>query len=81
MGCNPELAKLIDSVVGPEWVTNLNLLRGLEKVADDASFQEEFMKIKQGNKRVLAHMLEGEIGLTVAPSAIFASQIKRLHEY
>ena len=81
LGCNPELAKLIDSVVGPEWVTNLNLLRGLEKVADDASFQEEFMKIKQGNKQVLAHMLESEMGLTVDPSAIFDSQIKRLHEY
>ncbi|MED5280617.1 MAG: glycogen/starch/alpha-glucan phosphorylase [Verrucomicrobiota bacterium] len=81
LGCNPELAKLIDSVVGPEWVTNLNLLRGLEKVADDASFQEEFMKIKQGNKGVLAHMLESEMGLTVDPSAIFDSQIKRLHEY
>tara|TARA_B100000963_G_scaffold151228_1_gene131818 strand:- start:26160 stop:28646 length:2487 start_codon:yes stop_codon:yes gene_type:complete len=81
LGCNPELAKLIDSVVGREWVTNLNLLRGLEKVADDASFQEEFMKIKQGNKGVLAHMLESEMGLTVDPSAIFDSQIKRLHEY
>jgi len=81
LGCNPELAKLIDSVVGPEWVTNLNLLRGLEKVADDPSFQEEFMKIKQGNKGVLAHMLESEMGLTVDPSAIFDSQIKRLHEY
>lgn len=81
LGCNPELAKLIDSVVGPEWVTNLNLLRGLEKVADDASFQEEFMKIKQGNKGVLARMLESEMGLTVDPSAIFDSQIKRLHEY
>lgn len=81
LGCNPELAKLIDSVVGPEWVTNLNLLRGLEKVADDASFQEEFMKIKQGNKQVLAHMLESEMSLTVDPSAIFDSQIKRLHEY
>ncbi|MEC7395175.1 MAG: glycogen/starch/alpha-glucan phosphorylase [Verrucomicrobiota bacterium] len=81
LGCNPELAKLIDSVVGPEWVTNLNLLRGLEKVADDASFQEEFMKIKQGNKGVLAHMLESEMGLTVDPSAVFDSQIKRLHEY
>ena len=81
LGCNPELAKLIDSVVGPEWVTNLNLLRGLEKVADDASFLEEFMKIKQGNKQVLAHMLESEMGLTVDPSAIFDSQIKRLHEY
>ena len=81
LGCNPELAKLIDSVVGPEWVTDLNLLRGLEKVADDSSFQEEFMKIKQGNKGVLAHMLESEMGLTVDPSAIFDSQIKRLHEY
>ena len=81
LGCNPELAKLIDSVVGPEWVTNLNLLRGLEKVADDASFQEEFMKIKQGNKQVLAHILESEMSLTVDPSAIFDSQIAPLHEY
>ena len=81
LGCNPELAKLIGSVVGPEWITNLNLLRGLEKVADDASFQEEFMAIKQDNKQILAQMLENQIGLKVDPSAIFDSQIKRLHEY
>ena len=81
LGCNPELAKLIGSVVGPEWVTKLNLLRGLEKVADDASFQEEFMAIKQDNKQILAQMLENQIGLKVDPSAIFDSQIKRLHEY
>ena len=45
LGCNPELSELVTSVVGEKWITDLSLLRGLEKVADDSSFQEKFMDI------------------------------------
>ncbi len=81
LGCNPELSELITSVIGEDWVTDLSLLRGLEKVADDSSFQERFMEIKRGNKVVLAGMVEDQMNLKIDPDALFDSQIKRLHEY
>ncbi len=81
LGCNPELSELITSVIGEDWVTDLSLLRGLEKVADDSSFQERFMEIKRGNKVVLAGMVEDQLNLKIDPDALFDSQIKRLHEY
>ena len=81
LGCNPELSELITSVIGEGWVTDLSQLRGLEKVADDSSFQEKFMEIKRENKIVLAGMVESQMDLKIDPDAIFDSQIKRLHEY
>jgi starch phosphorylase len=81
LGCNPELSELVTSIVGEEWVTDLSLLRGLETVADDSSFQEKFMDIKRRNKVTLAEMIQDEIALKVDPAALFDSQIKRLHEY
>ncbi|MEK9632783.1 MAG: glycogen/starch/alpha-glucan family phosphorylase, partial [Opitutae bacterium] len=81
LGCNPELAELVTSVVGEEWITDLSLLRELEKVADDSSFQEKFMAIKRKNKVVLSEMVKNEIDVSIDPDALFDSQIKRLHEY
>ena len=81
LGCNPELSELITSVLGDGWVTDLSLLRGLEEVADDSSFQERFMEIKRANKVVLTDMISGNMDLSVDPDALFDSQIKRLHEY
>ncbi len=81
LGCNPELSELITSVVGDGWVTDLSLLRGLEAVADDSSFQERFMEIKRTNKVVLTDMISSNMDLRVDPDALFDSQIKRLHEY
>ena len=81
LGCNPELSELSTSVIGEDWVTDLSLLRGLEKVADDSSFQERFIEIKRGNKVVLAGMVENQMDLKIDPDALFDSQIKRLHEY
>ena len=81
LGCNPELAKLINEVVEPGWMTDLSKLRGLEKVSGDSSFQERFMSIKLQNKQLLADIINKKFGLEVDSDAIFDSQIKRLHEY
>jgi starch phosphorylase len=81
LGCNPELAKLINEVVEPGWMTDLSKLRGLEKVSRDSSFQERFMSIKLQNKQLLADIINQKFGLEVDSGAIFDSQIKRLHEY
>ncbi|HYP18219.1 MAG TPA: glycogen/starch/alpha-glucan phosphorylase, partial [Opitutus sp.] len=80
--CNPSLAKLITSKLGSDaWARDLDRLRGLERFADDAAFQHEFMAIKRANKVNLAAVIKAECGLEVSPDALFDVQIKRLHEY
>jgi starch phosphorylase len=80
--CNPVLAKAITEKLGSEaWVRDLDRLRGLEKFADDAAFQREFMAIKRANKVNLAAVIKAECGIEVSPDALFDVQIKRLHEY
>ncbi len=80
--CNPRLSALITKRLGHEnWVRDLDLLRGLEKDADDAAFQRDFMAVKRANKVELAAVIKAECGIDVSPDALFDVQIKRLHEY
>jgi glycogen phosphorylase len=79
---NPRLAALLTRKLGQAaWVRDLDLLRGLEKFAEEPAFQREFMAIKRANKVDLAAVIKTECGLVVSPDAIFDVQIKRLHEY
>jgi glycogen phosphorylase len=78
---NPRLAALINDKIGGGWARDLDQLRGLEKYADDADFQREFMAIKRANKVDLAAVIMAECGVSVSPDAMFDVQIKRLHEY
>lgn len=79
--CNPELSAMIDRSIGNDWPQDLDRLRDLEKFADNADFQKEFMAIKLRNKERLAALIEDRCGITVDPTALFDVQIKRLHEY
>ena len=80
--CNPRLSDLIARRLGhTKWVRDLDQLRGLEKFAQDAAFQEEFMAVKRANKVELAAIIKAECGVEVSPDALFDVQIKRLHEY
>ena len=81
LACNPRLSHLITSKIGKGWERNLDLLRGIEKYADDIEFQGDFMAIKHANKIDLARVIKHECGIEVNPSALFDVQIKRLHEY
>ena len=81
LGCNPRLADLITRNIGHGWERDLDRLRELEPLADDASFREEFMAVKHANKVKLAKRILDECGVKVDPSAMFDVQIKRLHEY
>jgi starch phosphorylase len=79
---NPRLSSLITQKLGSEaWARDLALLRGLEKFADDAACQREFMAIKRANKVELAAVIKEQCGVEVSPDALFDVQIKRLHEY
>ncbi|MEI7864028.1 MAG: glycogen/starch/alpha-glucan phosphorylase [Chthoniobacterales bacterium] len=81
LACNPRLADLITRNIGGGWERNLERLRELEPLAEDASFREEFMAVKHANKVRLAKRIFEECGIEVDPSAMFDVQIKRLHEY
>jgi glycogen phosphorylase len=79
--CNPELAGLITSRIGPAWVTDLDQLRALEPLATEPQFVSEFRRVKLENKKKLAARVHEDVGLTLDTSAIFDVQVKRLHEY
>lgn len=79
--CNPKLAELITSKIGESWVTNLDDLKKIDKLATDKAFVKEFTKIKKENKLRLAEYIERENGVKVNPDSIFDVQIKRIHEY
>ncbi|MFW5873903.1 MAG: glycogen/starch/alpha-glucan phosphorylase [Verrucomicrobiota bacterium] len=81
LACNPELSKLVGEKVGEDWPKQLDKLRGLEKLADDAGFQDRYMAIKHANKVNFAGFVKEHCGVEVDPDALFDVQIKRLHEY
>jgi starch phosphorylase len=78
---NPELAKLITSVVGEDWPKDLNKLQGIAKMADDEAFLQKWMDIKLENKKRLASYLKFKFNFDVDPNTMFDVQIKRIHEY
>ena len=78
---NPALSRLIDARVGGDWVTNLERLRELLPLADDAAFRAEFRAAKRCAKLAFASWLKATQGVAVDPDSIFDSQIKRIHEY
>jgi len=81
LGCNPGLSDLITRTIGDGWPKDLDRLRELDALAEDPSFQEEFMKVKRANKERLCSYVSASHGMKLDPDALFDSQIKRLHEY
>jgi glycogen phosphorylase len=78
---NPPLAKLICEAIGDGWITDLEQLRKLEPLAEDAAFRERFRAAKQEKKSSLAGYLDARLGLAIRPDSMFDTQVKRLHEY
>ena len=79
--CNPTLAALVTETVGPDWVTDLDLLRGLEARLDDPVFTDRWRQVKRDNKLTLAAYIKEHNGVEVNPDSLFDCQVKRLHEY
>ena len=79
--CNPELASLISSRIGDDWILDLGHLRELEQFVDDSEFMERFRAIKVANKRHLTQYIYEQHGLRINPDSLFDLQVKRLHEY
>ncbi len=78
---NPQLTDLLSSRLGPGWVYDLEKLRRLEPLADDADFRQEWRNVKRHNKRQLAGWIHDRLGMTTEPESMFDVLAKRLHEY
>ena len=78
---NPELAGLISEHIGSGWITNLEQLRGLEPLADDADFRRKWQEVKMANKKRLAEYIKELCSLSVDTDSMFDVQVKRIHEY
>ena len=78
---NPRLSALIRERIGDGWITKLDQLRGLEKLAGDAGFRKQIRDIKRANKVTLADFIKRQVGVDVSPDSIFQVQVKRIHEY
>ena len=78
---NPSLASLITEALGAGWTVDLERLRGLEALAEDAEFRERFAAVKAANKRHLSDVLERRDGVTIDDTHLLDVMVKRLHEY
>ncbi len=78
---NPELAHLLDEELGTDWITNMELLKNLEKRQHDNAFLDKFGATKLSGKRKLAGYIHRQTGVLVDPSSMFDVQVKRIHQY
>jgi len=81
MSANPTLTNLINSAIGDSWTKDFTKLAELEKFTEDASFVEEWRKVKTANKQSFSLFLPKDCGLIVDPHSMFDVQVKRIHEY
>ena len=78
---NPDLARLLTSAAGPEWVTDMTRLGKVDMLADDAAFQDKFLAAKRAAKARFVDWLQATAGITLDPDTVFDVQVKRIHEY
>jgi starch phosphorylase len=78
---NPALSELITSVVGPDWVLDLDLLAGLTPTAENQEFRTRWREVRSRNKKRLARYILRKTGLGVNPESLFDVHVKRIHEY
>ena len=79
---NPRLSDLITEGLGTDkWVSDLELLKGLEPLAADDEFVKKFAAVKQANKVDFANYAKREYGFDIDPNTVINTMVKRLHEY
>ena len=81
MLANPGLTELVTDAIGDGWTRDLEQLRALEPMADDAAFREEWRRVKRRNKEALAAEIQRKTEVKLDPTSLFDVQVKRFHEY
>ncbi|MBR5960213.1 MAG: glycogen/starch/alpha-glucan family phosphorylase [Clostridia bacterium] len=78
--CNPELCSLIESKIGPGFITDLDALKKLVPMIN-TSLCKKFITVKKQKKKQLSSEILRRESIRLDPSMVFDVQIKRLHEY
>ena len=78
--CNPELCALIEGKIGAGYETDLEKLRELVPLIDDALCRD-FLRVKRVKKEQLAAEILKKENVALSPDMVFDVQVKRLHEY
>ena len=78
---NPRLSQLISREIGSTWISDLDQLQQLERLADDSGFQQEWQEVKRQAKQELAELILTRNNIRVDPDSLFSVQAKRIHEY
>ncbi len=93
LNCDPDLAAFITERIGKGWICDFSQIKKLAAFAADEASQKAFLEVKKKNKQRLLDFLREEgrprdaSGNQIAsdvildPSALFDSQVKRVHEY
>ncbi|CDX46213.1 glycogen phosphorylase [Mesorhizobium plurifarium] len=79
--CNPGLTTLAREAIGDRFMDDIEAIKDLDPLADDAAFREKFAAVKRQNKARLANLVADRLGIRLDPSALFDIQVKRIHEY
>ncbi|MBE0366110.1 starch phosphorylase [Pseudoalteromonas ulvae UL12] len=79
--CNPELAKLIGSKIGDQWVAHFADIEKIRRYYDDKAFQTQWLSVKQHNKQKLVDLVKEACGVEFDVAMMFDVQVKRIHEY
>ncbi len=77
---NPELARLISSVIGDEWMRNPQELEHLAAYASDPHLMEKWRALRRECKCRLAATVAEKTRVKIDPDTLFDVQIKRIHE-
>ncbi|MBO5371256.1 MAG: glycogen/starch/alpha-glucan family phosphorylase [Lachnospiraceae bacterium] len=79
--CNPQLTKLIEELIGPDFKKDAKELEKLLDFANDDAILDRILGVKNTRKTELAAYLKRTQGIMLNENSIFDIQIKRLHEY
>lgn len=78
---NPRLATLVTDAIGDGWIRDLDELRKLEPLVEDAGFRTQWTAVKRANKVDFANHALATTGVTIDPDSLYDVQVKRIHEY
>jgi len=78
---NPRLTRMLCARLGHGWIYDLDKLRRLEPLVDDAEFRHDWRAARRHNKLQLSAYIHDRLGVTTDPDSIFDVLVKRLHEY
>src|SRR5262249_54750744 len=67
---NPRLTRLVTEAIGNGWIRDLERVRALEPLAEDAGFRERWHAVRRDNKRDLARLVHDSTGIVVDPDSM-----------